>query len=431
MQSKKINRSRGFQRVVGIAASLALGGVALATPVSQDAPRDPNRGNTRDNSRDNTRDNRNVNPGGTYETTREGQSNVRNGGSPADLSNMRRVADAMRQNNITLDRVIAAAESHTKGTAVEARSRLDRDMPVVDVSVVDASGQMSTVCLDARNARVLEVFGGSANNTTDNLGNERDAAAAAAIVKGTEVVGKNIVLSDGEKVGEIHDLALDTTNQRIAYAIIELDEVNDNYFAVPWSAIRCDGEHAMIEGIDRQRMRGAPSFARSSWPRSWNDTQFNQSLATYYSREPYGTRDSSNSNATQWQAMKASDFFGRDVENRADENVGEIEDLAITPTNGRIAYAVLSVGGFLGFNDRLFAVPLEAFTHQSDGTCRLDVDNDRLKDAPGFDKKNWPRTGDATFDTQMREFYRDRSRDGATTPPTGNTRDTTRTPTRQ
>ncbi len=386
--------SNRVQRTVSAAAVLAFSGVAAAivpTP-SQDPPRNRDREVARD-------------------TDSNHKTAIRNGGSSANLADMRRVADAMRENNITLDRVIAAAEGHVKGTAVEARSRLERDMPVVDVSVLDSAGQMSTVCVDARNARVLEVFGGSAGTDGDRH------AVATAIVKGTEVVGKKVIVSGGEKVGRIHDLALDTTNRRIAYAIVELDEVNDSYFAVPWSALRCDGEHATIEGLDRQRLRGAPSFARATWPRDWNDTQFRQSLATYYSRQPYG--DQQSGGAMRWEAMKASEMFGRNVENTADENIGEIEDLAIDPSTGRIAYAVLSFGGFLGFNDKFFAVPLEALTHQSDGTCRLAVDKDRLKDAPGFDKKNWPRTGNATFDTQVRDFYRD-----------GN-RDTTRTPTRQ
>ena len=51
---------------------------------------------------------------------------------------------------------------------------------------------------------------------------------------------------------------------------------------------------------------------------------------------------------------------GDKVINMAGEHLGKIEDLMIDLGNGRIAYAVLSFGGFLGFGNKLFAVPWEA-----------------------------------------------------------------------
>jgi hypothetical protein len=55
------------------------------------------------------------------------------------------------------------------------------------------------------------------------------------------------------------------------------------------------------------------------------------------------------------------------------ENVGSIREIMIDVPSGRVAYAVLSVGGFLGMGDRLFAIPWEA----------LVVDEDRKWFHPG------------------------------------------------
>jgi hypothetical protein len=74
--------------------------------------------------------------------------------------------------------------------------------------------------------------------------------------------------------------------------------------------------------------------------------------------------------------------------------------------SGRIAYAVLSFGGVIGFGDKLFAIPWSALTLDADRKCFiLDIDKERLKNAPGFDKNHWPAMADATWARQVHSFY--------------------------
>lgn len=92
-------------------------------------------------------------------------------------------------------------------------------------------------------------------------------------------------------------------------------------------------------------------------------------------------------------ALSASTLIGDDVKNSAGEDLGQIEDIMIDIDTGRIAYAVLSFGGFLGIGDKLFAVPWGAMTLDlEDKAFILDVNKEMLEDAPGFDKDNWPET---------------------------------------
>jgi hypothetical protein len=58
--------------------------------------------------------------------------------------------------------------------------------------------------------------------------------------------------------------------------------------------------------------------------------------------------------------LTARTINGDKVINMAGEHMGKIEDLMIDLENGRVAYAVLSFGGFLGLGNKLFAVPWEA-----------------------------------------------------------------------
>ena len=89
--------------------------------------------------------------------------------------------------------------------------------------------------------------------------------------------------------------------------------------------------------------------------------------------------------------LSASTLIGDKVLNTAGEHLGNIKELMIDLDGGLIAYAVLSFGGFLGMGDKLFAIPWEALTVDTDNhSVILDVDKEVLKNAPGFDKDNWP-----------------------------------------
>jgi sporulation protein YlmC with PRC-barrel domain len=104
--------------------------------------------------------------------------------------------------------------------------------------------------------------------------------------------------------------------------------------------------------------------------------------------------------------MTASTLEGDRVVNRQGEDLGEIDEIMLDVPRGRIAYAVMSSGGFLGMGDKLFAIPWGALTLDTDNKCFvLDVDKQRLEGAPGFDKDNWPNAAQADFDERVHSYY--------------------------
>jgi sporulation protein YlmC with PRC-barrel domain len=104
--------------------------------------------------------------------------------------------------------------------------------------------------------------------------------------------------------------------------------------------------------------------------------------------------------------LSASTINGTNVKNLADENIGEIQDLMINLETGNVVYAVLSFGGFLGIGDKYFAVPVEALKFSTrDREITLDVDKEILKNAPGFDKNDWPQEASPEFVQSMYDHY--------------------------
>ncbi len=104
--------------------------------------------------------------------------------------------------------------------------------------------------------------------------------------------------------------------------------------------------------------------------------------------------------------LSADSIAGSAVWNTTGENLGELKDLMIDITTGRIGYAVLSFGGILGIGDKLFAIPWPAFSiSQEEKVFYLNVAKEKLEQAPGFDKDNWPDMTDYTWGTAIHGYY--------------------------
>ena len=98
--------------------------------------------------------------------------------------------------------------------------------------------------------------------------------------------------------------------------------------------------------------------------------------------------------------------IGSKVVNAQNEDLGKIEDVVLDAGAGRIAYAVLSFGGFLGMGEKYFAIPWNALHfNSSENRAVLNVDKKLLENAPGFDKDNWPNMADSTWGTSIYKHY--------------------------
>lgn len=75
-------------------------------------------------------------------------------------------------------------------------------------------------------------------------------------------------------------------------------------------------------------------------------------------------------------------WIGKEVMNIQGESLGTVKDF-VRDTDGRLSFAVVSHGGFLGFGEKKIAVPYSALTFDNDKqyfTC--DVSMDRFANAP-------------------------------------------------
>ena len=130
-----------------------------------------------------------------------------------------------------------------------------------------------------------------------------------------------------------------------------------------------------IAGIDARRRRAYPSIdpRRGCAPRV--------ARAPSRAMTVTGTRKA----GPGPKVMAADTLEGDDVVNHAGEKLGKLEHVMIDVPTGRVAYGVLSFGGFLGMGDKLFAIPWHALRlDPSNHRFILDVDKETLKHAPGI-----------------------------------------------
>ncbi len=82
---------------------------------------------------------------------------------------------------------------------------------------------------------------------------------------------------------------------------------------------------------------------------------------------------------------------GTEVFSTDGEKIGQIEHLMIGKRSGRVEYAVMGFGGFLGIGESYNPLPWEALDYDTDkGGYVVNIDKDRLKDAPRFEKNSEP-----------------------------------------
>ena len=106
------------------------------------------------------------------------------------------------------------------------------------------------------------------------------------------------------------------------------------------------------------------------------------------------------------RVLSASTLTGDKVINAASEDLGKVDEIMIDIPTGRVGYAVLSFGGFLGMGDKLFAIPWDQLTVDEGRKCFvLNINRQTLENAPGFDKDNWPDMADRNWSTQVYSYY--------------------------
>jgi sporulation protein YlmC with PRC-barrel domain len=234
----------------------------------------------------------------------------------------------------------------------------------------------------------------------------------ARLFRASELIGMNVNGSANDTIGEIKDIAIDPRCACARFAVLSsggVMGVGDTLAIVPLKALRIDHQNKTASlNIDKTRLEQAPKFTDEDWGRL-TDKNWTTTVYQYYKVEPDGDVELEQKEVVGAQSpriLKGSDVVGMDVHSGADEDLGELEDVMIDLNSGRIGYAVLSFGGVLGVNEKLFAVPWQTLKTDAEADkLVLNVDTDKLANAPGFDENDWPDMSELNWSKDVHAFY--------------------------
>ena len=104
--------------------------------------------------------------------------------------------------------------------------------------------------------------------------------------------------------------------------------------------------------------------------------------------------------------IAADKVEGTTVRNRAGEKLGSIENVMIDKLTGKVAYAVMSFGGFLGIGDQYHALPWGMLKYEPDmESYVVDLDKDRLEGAPTYRKTEALDWDDPVWARKVHDYY--------------------------
>jgi hypothetical protein len=112
-------------------------------------------------------------------------------------------------------------------------------------------------------------------------------------------------------------------------------------------------------------------------------------MATVYTDANRGGRDVPKD---ETYSLIASDKVeGTTVYGPDDDKIGSIENVMIDKIGGRVAYAVLTFGGFLGMGNDYYPLPWAALKYDENlGGYRVNITRDQLENAPRYrDEDSW------------------------------------------
>jgi sporulation protein YlmC with PRC-barrel domain len=104
--------------------------------------------------------------------------------------------------------------------------------------------------------------------------------------------------------------------------------------------------------------------------------------------------------------ISAEKVIGTSVYNANGDDLGSIHDLMIDKRGGRVAYAVMSFGGFLGIGEKYHPLPWHVLTYdETQGGYNVGLSTEQLRDAPSYSERELSTFGNQADDERVNGYY--------------------------
>jgi hypothetical protein len=154
------------------------------------------------------------------------------------------------------------------------------------------SGSTSSGATDSMKSGAPDSMSGSSAAQMQNLNPE------------SAMIGKKVVSSAGEDLGEIRHVVKDPATGTDSYSLIAFE---DKLYPVPISALQTQADDRIVLNVDKSKFASAPSFSESSWP-DLASRDYGTDIYNFYGLSPHwesGTTDQMRSPSTSPDSMQS------------------------------------------------------------------------------------------------------------------------------
>lgn len=241
----------------------------------------------------------------------------------------------------------------------------------------------------------------------DGSGNARAGLSVDSItqphaMRASRIIGADVENADGGHIGRIRDMVVDARNERVRYVVLSRGAVSgtgDRLFAYPMSMVETRGGNSdtLVINVNQEKLDRAPGFDGNKWP-DFADGGYTGRIDRYYGSS------SRHDGEQAGKPVRASDLIGRGFDDTRGRKAGELRDLIVDSSTGRVEYAIVD------FDDswtkktdgRLVAIPLSDITVSGRKNDRLviGISPERIDMSHAFASNQWPDFSDPAWARQ-------------------------------
>jgi len=213
-------------------------------------------------------------------------------------------------------------------------------------------------------------------------------------MRASQLIGMEVNNPQGDTIGEIKDLVIDTQSGKLEYAALAHGGflgLGEDLYAYPVSRFLPGQEREeLVLDVTKEQLEQSAGFDDDNWPKVREDRSFWADVDERLGREgerSAATGGSAQAGQQERQFVRASELMDKDVKGPNDNSkLGSVEDLVVNLQQGEIRFAVIDVG-----EDRLVPASMDDLTVRSDdGDLAVRYDRDQLDLSRAFDKDQWP-----------------------------------------
>ena len=229
-----------------------------------------------------------------------------------------------------------------------------------------------------------------------------DVTTPAATTSGTavntdEMIGRTVVNSRGENVGEVESVLIDKDG-KVRYVVIGVGGflgMGERDVAVRWDELSfTDNNEKIGVSMTKDQVSALPVHRFSDPSLKGKVYAYEDGVkANPYLADSGGATIATTGSATATNTVDPQKLIGRDIKNGSNDTVGEINSVLIDKDRN-VRYVVVGVGGFLGMGEKQVALPWDVLTITENGEkVTADVTKEQLKALPEYQYADTSRSG--------------------------------------